>query len=122
MTNLIGKKLRKVLPTIKFIKFITSKPRVLSVKILWKKGSVLTAASASLPMGHLNLNATLTNRCHIRLDHAMPMQERAIVYMVHDATSYIMMKILKSKPVHCRSLGKYSTKAGKRKEVGFYNS
>lgn len=77
------------------------------------------ATSVSLPMALLSSSATLINRCHIKLDHAMPLVEKATALMDLDAISCIITKIQRQKLSHYRSLGRFYIKSERKMEADY---
>jgi hypothetical protein len=80
---------------IKFILILILKLRALFVGTLWRRGNVLMEINVNLLMDLLNLNATLINRCHIRLDNVMLSLEKDTVLTDPDVTFYIEIKMKK---------------------------
>lgn len=77
------------------------------------------ATSVSLLMAHPSSSATLTNRCHIKLDHAMLSAEKATAHMDLGAISYTRIKILRQKLRHCRYSGRFYIKAERKMEADY---
>lgn len=83
------------------MKFSIPKPKALFAKILWRKESAHMAIGASLLMDLLSLNATQTNKCLIKLDPAMHLQEKVTAHMDLVAIFCIAIKISMSNQVRC---------------------
>jgi hypothetical protein len=56
--------------------------------------------NVNLLMDQVNLNVTLINRCHIKLDHVMLLKKNGVVRMDHDVIFCIRGSMLRDRIIH----------------------